>query len=102
MEYTASSLFDIKHDAIKVPDTLLKSEDLERTFKNADGIISHINYFKQVQTSRNSENENMFQKNVSMNEKMIKISIIELLIIVGAGLYQFWALRNFLVDKQYV
>jgi hypothetical protein len=37
-----------------------------------------------------------------MNDKMIKISIIELLIIIGAGLYQFWALRGFLVEKQYV
>jgi predicted metal-binding membrane protein len=38
----------------------------------------------------------------SVDKKLITVSIIEILIILAAGIYQFVSLKNYLVSKQYI
>lgn len=39
---------------------------------------------------------------IKVNERLSFISYIEIAIVVGAGVYQFFTIRKFLVDKQYM
>ena len=59
-----------------------------------------VKLFEDVQYSRAESMENVFKKTSDINSKLIKISIFELFVVVLAGVLQFWALREFLINKQ--
>lgn len=43
-----------------------------------------------------------FDETTSVDKRLITISIVEIVIIVAAGVYQFYSLQNYLISKQYI
>ena len=61
MEYSAQSLFHIKQEEIKIPWNLLKTEDLYKTYQNAEDITKVTSLFKDIQSSRASDVDRVFK-----------------------------------------
>lgn len=55
-----------------------------------------------MQKERDISSNLNFMATSSVDKKLITVSIIEILIILAAGIYQFVSLKNYLVSKQYI
>ena len=55
-----------------------------------------------MQQERDVTSNEHFSQTRDVDKRLITISIIEILIVIGAGVYQFISLKNYLVTKQYI
>ena len=58
--------------------------------------------YKEFKERRKEVQEDTFLEVVNANDSLITLTYIELALIIGVGAYQFYAIRNFLVQKQYL
>jgi hypothetical protein len=55
-----------------------------------------------MQRERDISANNNFEETKSVDKKLIIISVVEIIIIVAAGVYQYYSLQNYLTSKQYI
>jgi hypothetical protein len=55
-----------------------------------------------MQTDKANTHADIFTKTNLISEKLVQISIAELVVIVVAGIYQFWMLWKYLKSKNYI
>lgn len=61
-----------------------------------------VNSFKNMQKDRDVAAAENFDETTAVDKRLITISIAEIVIIVAAGIYQFYSLENYLISKQYI
>lgn len=81
---------------------MLKKEDFKGTYEAAFHIESTVKEYKMLQKDRDVSSNDHFVETKGVDKKLVGISIVEILIILGAGIYQFFSLKNYLVSKQYI
>jgi hypothetical protein len=87
---------------MKMPENLLKKEDFKGTYEAAYRIGETLKTYSEMQKDRDVAANNNFQETQSVDKKLITISIVEIAIIVAAGVYQYYSLQNYLTSKQYI
>ena len=87
---------------MKIPENLLKVDDLTETYRIADKMATKTEQFAKIQDTRSQQEDDLYIEITNSTSKLMTVSILELVVIVLAGLYQFWSIRKFLVDKQYM
>lgn len=55
-----------------------------------------------MQSKRDVTSNEQFVSTKAVDQNLITISIVEILIVMAAGIYQFISLKNYLVSKQYI
>ena len=55
-----------------------------------------------MQKARDIAANDNFVQTQSVDKNLITFSIIEIIIIIGAGIYQYYSLQNYLTSKQYI
>lgn len=55
-----------------------------------------------MQKERDVSANSNFEETKSVDKKLIIISVVEIVIIVAAGIYQYYSLQNYLTSKQYI
>jgi len=55
-----------------------------------------------MQQRRDVTSNEQFVDTKAVDSRLITISILEIAIVLGAGIYQFYSLKNYLVTKQYI
>jgi predicted metal-binding membrane protein len=55
-----------------------------------------------MQQRRDVTSNEQFLDTKAVDSRLITISIVEIVIVLGAGIYQFISLKNYLVSKQYI
>ena len=89
------------HD-IKIPENLLTVDDLAQTYQQAENLFVRTSQFLESYKGRVSQEDELYMEITSNTSKLISVSTVELVVIILVGLYQFWSIRKFLVDKQYM
>ena len=87
---------------MKMPDNLLKKEDFKGTYEAAHRIGETLKTYTDMQKDRDVSSNRNFEETKSVDKSLITISIVEIAIIVIAGLYQYYSLQNYLTSKQYI
>lgn len=87
---------------MKVPDNLLKKEDFRGAYAAAYHIENTVGEYKTLQGERDVSSNQHFVETNAVDKQLITVSIIEIAIVIGAGVYQFLSLKNYLVSKQYI
>lgn len=100
--YKAETVYNIEHSALKVPDNLLKKEDFKGAYEAAYHIDTTVKDYSSMQKQRDAASNEHFNATNSVDKKLITVSVIEIVIILAAGIYQFISLKNYLVSKQYI
>jgi hypothetical protein len=100
--YKAETVYNIEHSALKVPENLLKKEDFKGAYEAAFHIDSTVKDYSSMQKNRDTASNDHFIATNAVDKKLITVSIIEIIIILAAGIYQFISLKNYLVSKQYI
>lgn len=75
---------------------------MKEAFLSASYIASIIDEYKQEHRERALQENDAFLQTERYNHRLSILTGIELAIIVVAGLYQFYTLKNYLSSKQYV
>ncbi len=55
-----------------------------------------------MQRERDISANRNFEETKAVDKNLIIISVVEIIIIVAAGVYQYYSLQNYLVSKQYI
>jgi|688.fasta_scaffold191919_3 hypothetical protein len=55
-----------------------------------------------MQTDKANTHADIFRQTNLISQRLVQISIVELLVIVVAGVYQFWTLWKYLKNKNYI
>lgn len=100
--YKAETVYNIEHSALKVPENLLKKEDFKGAYEAAYHIDETVQQYTTMQKERDIASNQHFNATNSVDKKLITVSVIEIIIILAAGIYQFISLKNYLVSKQYI
>lgn len=69
---------------------------------NADTIYKNLDAFIKVQEDKAATHATIFSQTNKISERLVQISIVELVVIIGAGLFQFWCLWRYLKGKNYI
>ena len=85
-----------------MPDNLLKKEDFKGAYEAAYHIERTVQDYKTMQQRRDVTSNEQFMDTRAVDSRLITISIVEIAIVLGAGVYQFISLKNYLVSKQYI
>lgn len=99
VEYNTHNIFAINQAEVKVPDNLLKEEHITEAFLSAVDIEKNIDAYERIQDNRTSTHAEVFRKTNKISEKLVQISVGELILIVLASAYQFWAISKYLRSK---
>jgi hypothetical protein len=102
VSYSAETIFNIDHSEMKVPENLLKKEDFKGTYEAAYRIGETVQSYTEMQRERDISANNNFEATKSVDKKLIAISVVEIVIVVAAGVYQYYSLQNYLTSKQYI
>lgn len=100
--YKAETIYNIEHSALKVPENLLKKEDFKGAYEAAFHIESTVKDYQSMQKERDAVSNEHFNATNSVDKKLITVSVIEIIIVLAAGIYQFISLKNYLANKQYI
>lgn len=87
---------------MKVPENLLKKEDFKGTYEAAYRIGETVKSYTEMQKERDISANRNFEETKAVDKNLIIISVVEIIIIVAAGVYQYYSLQNYLVSKQYI
>lgn len=87
---------------MKVPENLLKKEDFRGTYEAAFRIGETAKAYADMQKERDLSASQNFDATNEVDKRLITISIVEIVIIVAAGVYQYYSLQNYLTSKQYI
>lgn len=101
VEYNSHNIFAVNQAEVKVPDNLLKSEHITEAFLSASNIEKNIDTYEKIQQKRTSTHAETFRKTNKISERLVQISVAELVIIIAASVYQFWAISQYLRAKSY-
>ena len=85
-----------------MPENLLKKEDFKGTYEAAFHIEETLESYKVMQKERDFTSNDHFVETSAVDKRLVTISIVEIVIIIAAGVYQFISLKNYLVTKQYI
>lgn len=85
-----------------IPEHLLKKSDFKDTYVAAARLVETISDYTLEHNARNKQDNIDFTNTNELNRKVTIISVIELVVLVAAGAYQFFTLKNYLVGKQYI
>lgn len=100
--YKAETIYNIDHSELKVPDNLLKKEDFRPTYEAAYRIEGTTKEYDKLQKDRTTYTNQNFEEINGVDKKLVTISLIEIVIVVAAGIYQYYSLQNYLTTKQYI
>lgn len=102
IDYSSEVEYRYDLSEIKVPPNLLKDEDTKIAFQVAEKMENDLTRYSEFKNRRKENEGEHFVGILEANDRMITISYIELALIVCVGVYQFFMIRKFLVDKQYM
>lgn len=109
VDYSARNEFYFNNEAVKLPENLLKSKDLENTYLNAldiknvgDVIHILIQKFIEIQDKRAEIEEYTFESTRNIGWRLLSLCRVELAIIIVTAVYQLVAVRKYLLQKHYV
>ena len=102
IEYDAQTMFNDAGTSPVIPDHLLKKDDFKETYLAASRLVETISDYTLEHNARNKQDNADFANTNELNRKVTLISVIELLVLVAAGAYQFFTLKHYLVGKQYI
>jgi|LakMenE01Jun11ns_1017448.scaffolds.fasta_scaffold9246439_1 hypothetical protein len=61
-----------------------------------------VRTYTEMQRERDVSSNRNFIETQSVDKSLITISIVEIVIVVAAGIYQYFSLHNYLSSKQYI
>lgn len=102
VDYLAESVFAHDQKEVKVPESLLTKGDMKSAFVSASYLAKTITDYAEEQKYRAANDSNAFLETERLNKKLTVLSGIEIAVVLLAGLYQFFTLRNYLSSKQYI
>ena len=98
-DYTADEDFDALIGTIEVPEEL-KGENNLQVLYNVSESISRINeQIAQHQGQERSVEDTLASSSLHKNQRIVTLTVVECCVIVLSGVYQVFALRRFLIDK---
>jgi hypothetical protein len=102
IDYNSELKFRRHGSTAQVPENLLKIDDLKETYDDALEMEDVIKSYKEAQERKKNHQFEEYDKNLQNTERLLLISYVEIAVIVLTGIYQFFAVRKFLIDKQYL
>lgn len=87
---------------IKIPENLLKEEETKSAYEKVVRIEENINRYQIFEEKKREEENQHYLTSIEVTNRLAVVSYIEIAIILAAGLYQFFTIRKFLIDKQYM
>ena len=85
-----------------MPENLLKVSDLKETYDDAMEMEEMIKRYKEHQEGKVEYQNQQYNVHLENTSRLLTISYVEILVIVITGVYQFFTVRKFLIDKQYL
>jgi hypothetical protein len=102
VDYLAESIFSHTHEDIKVPTSLLTKSDMKGAFVSAAYLADTLKEYSDEHKYRSQNESNAFLDTEKLNHRLTILSGIEITVIICAGLYQFFTLKNYLSTRQSV
>jgi hypothetical protein len=102
IEYNAETRFHHEIGQVKIPETLLKSEDFKNTYSYAESMHALTTTSLDFQKDRRMKEDAIYTENKKYIDTLFWVSLIEISVIVLTGVYQFFSVRSFLINKQYL
>lgn len=102
IEYNAETRFNHEIGQVKIPETLLKSEDFKNTYSYAENMHALTMTSLDFQKDRRMKEDAIYSENKKYIDTLFWVSLIEISVIVLTGVYQFFSVRSFLINKQYL
>ena len=81
---------------------MLKVDDLKETFNDAVEMEEMIKSYKEHQEKKVTYQNDQYEAHLENTSRLLFISYVEIIVIVLTGIYQFYNVRKFLIDKQYL
>ena len=81
---------------------MLKREDFKGAYEAAYNIEATSKEYQLLQHERNVHSNINFEETNNVDKKLIIVSIVEIVIVIAAGAYQYYSLQNYLTTKQYI
>jgi predicted metal-binding membrane protein len=75
---------------------------MQGAFVSAAYLAGTLKEYTEEHKSRTKDDTNAFLETEKLNHKLTILNGIEIVVIIGAGLYQFFTLRNYLSSRQYI
>lgn len=102
VDYESESRYDYDHEKVVVPESLLTKGDMKEAFLSAAYISDIIKEYDEVQKERDGVMEDDFKQTNHINGQLTLIAGVEIAVVLAAGLYQFFTLKNYLSTRQYI
>ncbi len=102
VDYESESRYDYDHEKVVVPASLLTKGDMKEAFLSAAYISDIIKEYDEVQKERDGVMEDDFKQTNHINGQLTLIAGVEIAVVLAAGLYQFFTLKNYLSTRQYI
>jgi hypothetical protein len=87
---------------MKMPENLLKKQDFQGTYEAAYRMGETVKTYTEMQRERDVSTNKNFVETQGVDKSLITISVVEIVIVVAAGVYQYFSLHNYLSSKQYI
>lgn len=99
MEYTAIEDFESLIGNVEIPDELKGEKNLAEVYKASESMININKHIIKTQVNERELENKLTISNLHKNERIVSLTLIECLVIVLSGVYQVFALRRFLIEK---
>lgn len=84
---------------MEIPPELVKEENLKRIFEVAKKLESVSRVVSAHQAKERQLEDEIVSKNIHKSQRILTLGLIETLVIILSGVYQIFALRKFLMEK---
>ena len=99
VDYIADEDFDALIGTIEVPEELKGEKNLQMLYNVSESIGRLNRKIAEYQGRERGVEDDLTSSSLQKNERIVTLTVVECLVIVLSGVYQVFALRRFLIDK---
>lgn len=101
MEYNSDIAHrHVEEGEVKIPDGLLNVKDLHETYRSMATLESLLKTISSKAQFYKKEDDSIFEEHNEEIKTLTWVSIIEIIVVIGCGAYQFLQLKNLIENKQ--